>query len=888
VINKYIFVLLTGLFCCNAFSQKVFIADHQGYVSDTAFHSLIKERRYELVGSFNELGLAKIRKSKLWGVIDISGNEILETAYDEVVFLKFSDEFSDISSLYGLLKVRKSKLWGLRDFTGKEMLKTEYDLIDIVNGGRYFIVKKEGKSILCASDGKMIRNFIFDEVSVTDDPGFFKVRNAERCGLADSTGRIIIPLEYKEIFNLKPGVYAVRKKKYFGVVNSRNKILISFRYKAISNYHEGYAVVDEFLDQGIVFGKHGKIKKYGFDDIEFLPGSRAAIMKCNDKYGLLDLKKGVLLPMAYYEITHEKYKGKNVFIVQKDSNGHKVSGIIDEGGKWLFPITSKWFHYRDPDRDPDLITVFDQSGKQGAINGLGEIILPCICQNISFTDILSDSVWVLTCDYNRRKRAIYAANVQIPVTPDLQEVEMMDNYFCYVRKNNKVALMSTSGNFITPFIYDAINLQDDDGIYLFNASQDGKWGFLDRNGKVVVPLVYDEIYLERHGKLLAKSGEKYALLEPSGTEITPFIYQEVWVESSGFRVLKDKKWGMLDVSGKEVLVPLYDEVRCINETFLIATREGKISVFRNFEIFTDTLSDQWQILSGGFYPDFDSHPVGIFEIGKKYGLVDSFWHIIVPAKFDMIDRCGKSFIAWDNLKFDILDSMGFNLDSSHFKDVRCLYNNVLAEGPETSKLIDRNGQLVTEFRNSGKITDAWLDNYNVLWLEVNDSWAMVNLGNKIRTVYRYNNPGKYIEDKKVYEVKVQRHFINFLDLNGKEMIPEPGIRKSYERVGPFFQVSAYDFPQYSMGYSSGRGLMDWKGTLLLPMRFSKFSLNGTTLTAYVNNRYEIYNSVMMQKIGELDRFNDFRSDGFADGYTHGYRTKTQYFLLDKYGSLVEE
>ena len=64
---------------------------------------------------------------------------------------------------------------------------------------------------------------------------------------------------------------------------------------------------------------------------------------------------------------------------------------------------------------------------------------------------------------------------------------------------------------------------------LRRVKKDGKWGFIDKNGKVVIEPQYD--------------------------------FAEPFSEGLG-KVKKDGKWGFIDKSGKVVIEPQFDDVEC--------------------------------------------------------------------------------------------------------------------------------------------------------------------------------------------------------------------------------------------------------------------------------------------------------------------------------------
>lgn len=72
---------------------------------------------YDSAGEFCE-GLARVRKNKLYGFIDITGNLVIPCRYEDA--LRFDG---------GMAAVMEDKLWGFINQAGEMIVKAEYDYI---------------------------------------------------------------------------------------------------------------------------------------------------------------------------------------------------------------------------------------------------------------------------------------------------------------------------------------------------------------------------------------------------------------------------------------------------------------------------------------------------------------------------------------------------------------------------------------------------------------------------------------------------------------------------------------------------------------------------------------------------------------------------------------
>lgn len=141
--------------------------------------------------------------------------------------------------------------------------------------------------------------------------------------------------------------------------------------------------------------------------------------------------------------------------------------------------------------------------------------------------------------------------------------------------DGKYAIVS-NGEPVTDFIYDECGSESEG---LFAVCQDGKWGYVDETGKVVIPIEYDTswnrysadeaqasnieaapatdnyCYAAANGYVNLRQGDKWKLCDTNGKEIIPFgEFDEILpVDSSNFCwVKKDGKWGVIKILEDEV------------------------------------------------------------------------------------------------------------------------------------------------------------------------------------------------------------------------------------------------------------------------------------------------------------------------------------------------
>lgn len=149
------------------------------------------------------------------------------------------------------------------------------------------------------------------------------------------------------------------------------------------------------------------------------------------------------------------------------------------------------------------------------------------------------------------------------------------NYFVANDQNDEVqALLNKQGKIIANLKgYDGIDQWHiNDGI--FAVLKNDKVGYMNTQGKLVVPTMYDvmadpndkydETWSEpvANGRILVAKNGKFGIIDTSNKVIMPFTSKYAIVESisEGMAPVMSKasKWGFINTEGKEVIAPQYD------------------------------------------------------------------------------------------------------------------------------------------------------------------------------------------------------------------------------------------------------------------------------------------------------------------------------------------
>lgn len=156
----------------------------------------------------------------------------------------------------------------------------------------------------------------------------------------------------------------------------------------------------------------------------------------------------------------------------------------------------------------------------------------------------------------------------------LSVVRTKDGKWGYVNKQGKVVIQP--------------QYQGADWFYggLAKVRKDGKWGLINKTGKVVLPIQYTEVGNFMQGTLpvtMVEKSRKFGLINRSGVEITKLEYEApiIFTHKDDLALVKKGgKYGFMNIAGKIVIPIKYDK----SASFFFGDKD-KVQVTLNGEKF---------------------------------------------------------------------------------------------------------------------------------------------------------------------------------------------------------------------------------------------------------------------------------------------------------------
>jgi len=118
-------------------------------------------------------------------------------------------------------------------------------------------------------------------------------------------------------------------------------------------------------------------------------------------------------------------------------------------------------------------------------------------------------------------------------------------------ENGLLGIIDFQENWVIPPIYEDTFLWADG---LMAARKDGKWGFINKSGDIVIDFRFERVHIFRNGLSVATQNSLFGLIDRNGDWVTDAIYERFfypWSELVGAQ--KDGKIGFLDARGNVVI-----------------------------------------------------------------------------------------------------------------------------------------------------------------------------------------------------------------------------------------------------------------------------------------------------------------------------------------------
>ena len=418
---------------------------------------------------------------KKWGIVDSTGKTVIEPSYQEmlIVLNNKKDVFLctyDVDEKTGDYKtkvINKENKEIYTDYEKVEPLSNYNSSENVWYEEDVFKFQKDGKYGLLSIDGKEILSPEYDEIETLKGlKNSILVKKDGNFGLVNTSGATIINPEFTKIEKFdddyKHGYITVDKNKKYGLVSYAGTKILDNKYeKILKIYGENYFAIEEKGKQIVLDSNGEKVLEGGYDKITQI-NSDGIVYQKDKNYGFMDYD-GKIKMNAEYKALKEINTG--LLKAKKDDK----FGIIDLNGKVKVKYNYKDIYYDEnagfyvAEKDEYNSDILDTSFK------------------VQLSGILSE----LNTEKGYMKLKVKDEDKYYNFKFEEKDIKdiLSSNTLFVSKKGNKYGFVDKDGNVIVDYIYDEAEEQN---AYGFAAVKKGKvWGAVDSKGEITIEPKYN-------------------------------------------------------------------------------------------------------------------------------------------------------------------------------------------------------------------------------------------------------------------------------------------------------------------------------------------------------------------------------------------------------------
>ena len=414
-----------------------------------------------------------------WGVIDTKGNVVINPSYSEMIVIPDNTKpvflvIDNVNYENGTYTAKAINEKNEAIFTNYDKVEPlyNYDENNSLNYESVLKVQKDGKYGLIGYDGKEVLACLKDniEVLVGTKSVYVTTLNGKK-GIVNNVGKEIIENKYADISSLtnkyENGFIVKNDAGKLGIVKYNGTTALEEKYDEIKNvYGNGLYVVKENNAWKVINENLEVILDSDFDDVKTIDSDNILISKGN-KYGVIGKDKEEVIPVNYDDL---EYAFGDYYIAKKENK----YGIISIDNKEVVEFKYNNISYI---ADAGFIRATKENAESDLLDKDFKVkatgIVAQINNEKNYIRLrVNDEYKYLNFKLEEKK------NTEILST----------NTIFLSKKDGKYGYVNEKGIVVVDYIYEDATEQNKYGYV--SVKKDGKWGALDSKGKVIVEPKY--------------------------------------------------------------------------------------------------------------------------------------------------------------------------------------------------------------------------------------------------------------------------------------------------------------------------------------------------------------------------------------------------------------
>lgn len=239
--------------------------------------------------------------------------------------------------------------------------------------------------------------------------------------------------------------------------------------------------------------------------------------------------------------------------------------------------------------------------------------------------------------------------------------QIAENALIQVEKDGRTGWIDHNGQVIVPLKYDRTREFSEEIVAVNQGAtlddfgyEGGKWGYCNRKGVEIIPPQFDEVADFKQGLAAVKKGKKYGYVNAQGKIQIPLRYDYATDFSEGLAAVELKgQWGFINTQGQWAIPAIYDHASAFQHGLAIIFSENfRYPVEDDDEVFETQgkyglIDRKGKLVLDTIYDELGPFINGYARISRDYkeGFVDSTGKIAIPLIYEKVTQFSEGLAA---------------------------------------------------------------------------------------------------------------------------------------------------------------------------------------------------------------------------------------------------
>lgn len=548
-----------------------------------------------------------------FGVVNTSGKEVIPFQYDGL----------QLGNLRAVVMSRSGTKFqfGLTDLSHNILIPLEYRRIYSLGSLRFAVENFEGKTAIFTDNGTKVTAFSIDSIS-----SFRKdhaiIYQAQRQGLINRHGQFVLQPDYGEVQLLEDGTIRAREIHTWFFLDGDNTLIKKHQADNVVPLSAAHFAIKTGGKLRVTRNDFTPLREEYFSSVSAFRNG-IALFRSGGKTGALSDGGDVIIPAQYVDLISDQgvfracldtgYKNRWVVL---DASGKEIS---EKAYEQIGPFNGKFFPVQN-------------RGFWGAVNSAGKEIITCVHDSLILQE--GNNVVVKFKD----QYGVIDLKENWLVTPQKHPLMLLNDSMYFALADSTTYLKSFRGELV---YFSANPLEYRDGRIEEQLPTGARW-VIDMHGLVVArsnqPDRTEKVFDRHEGLRAIRKDGKFGFIDDEGRLRIANRYDAVKPFTASRAAIRiGDKWGFIDRREKLVVQPIYDQVEDFHGSYAIVTRDGHSGI----------IDAEGKIVLPVRYDEVLRNEYDRFLIRDEgqYGLADSSGSLIIHPRYDGLTDTGNGYVV---------------------------------------------------------------------------------------------------------------------------------------------------------------------------------------------------------------------------------------------------